>query len=105
MPVVTSPSMRTFPVAEGEDVGGKPRPAAKRPPGEAPTKPRILVVDDDPHTLRTVRDALAQAGYAVRVSAEPGEIAGLISSERPQLVLLDLMLPGTGGIELMGEVA
>ena len=89
----------TLPVAEREAAPAKPRPAAE------PAKPRILVVDDDPQTLRHVRDALTKAGYAVRVSAEAGEIAGLIRAERPQLVLLDLMLPGTGGIELMGEVA
>ena len=76
---------------------------AKRTPGEAPAKPRILVVDD-PHTLRFVRRALTKAGYAVWVTTEPGELADLIRSVRPQLVLLDLLLPGTGGIELMSEV-
>ena len=95
----------TVPVAEGEAAGAKARPAVTRSFGETSSKPCILVVDDDPHTLRFVRDALAQAGYAVLVSAEPGEIAGLIRAERPKLVLLDLMLPGTGGIELMAEVA
>ena len=94
----------TLPVAEGEDGGAKDRPAARRTPGEAPAKPRILVVDDDPHTLRFVRGALTRAGYAVRVTAEPGEMADLIRAERPQLVLLDLVLPGTDGIELMAEV-
>ena len=39
-----------------------------------------------------------------RVTAEPGEAAGLIRTERPQLALLDLVLPGTGGIEPMAEV-
>ena len=95
----------TLPVAEGGHARAKARPAAKRIPGGASAKPRILVVDDDPHTLRFVRDALTRAGYAVSVTAEPGEIAGLVRAERPRLVLLDLMLPGTGGIELMGEVA
>ncbi|MCY4060112.1 MAG: response regulator, partial [Gammaproteobacteria bacterium] len=95
----------TLPVAEGGDARTKPRPAAKCAPGEALAKPRILVVDDDPHTLRHVRDALAGAGYAVLSTAEPGEIAGLIRAERPKLVLLDLMLPRTDGIELMNEVA
>ena len=94
----------TLPVTEGGDRGANPRTAAKRPPGEAPARPRVLVVDDDPHTLRFVRDALTKAGYAVRVTAEPGELADLIRAERPRLVLLDLMLPGTGGIELMAEV-
>ena len=94
----------TLPVAEGGDARAKARPAAKRTPGGAPPKPCILVVDDDPHALRFVRNALAKAGYAVRTTAEPDEIAGLLRAERPKLVLLDLMLPGTGGIELMAEV-
>ena len=94
----------TLPAAEGADVRAKPRPAAEPAHGEEPAKPRILVVDDDPHTLRHVRDALAGAGYAVSVTAEPAGIADLVRAERPQLVLLDLVLPGTGGIELMGEV-
>ncbi len=95
----------TLPVAVGRDARTRPSPAAGLIPGEASAKPCILVVDDDPHALRHVRDALAGAGYAVLVTAEPGEIAGLIRAERPKLVLLDLMLPGTGGIELMDEIA
>ena len=95
----------TLPVAEGADTRTKPRPAATRAPGEATAKPCILIVDDDPHTLRYGRDALAGAGYGVLSTAEPGEIADLIRAERPKLVLLDLMLPGTDGIELMNEVA
>ena len=95
----------TLPVAEGEAARAKARPAVKRVPGDAPPKPRILVVDDDPQTLRSVRRVLGKAGYAVSVTAEPGEIANIIRAERPQLVLLDLMLPGADGIELMGEVA
>ena len=93
----------TLPVAEGADVADV-APVAQRTSGEPSTKPRILVVDDDPHTLRSVRDALTQAGYSVRVTAEGSELRGLIRTEQPQLVLLDLMLPGTGGIELMEEV-
>ncbi len=91
-------------VARGRVPGARPReslPAETRVPGEA--QPRILVVDDDPHTLRHVRDALTKGGYAVSVTAEPDEIVDLVRAERPQLVLLDLMLPGTGGIELMAE--
>ena len=95
----------TLPVAEGEAASPNARPAVKRTSGEAPAKPCVLVVDDDPQTLRSVRRALDQAGYTVAVTAEPEEIADLIRSERPKLVLLDLMLPGTDGIELMDEVA
>ncbi|MDE0292633.1 MAG: response regulator, partial [Bryobacterales bacterium] len=62
------------------------------------------MVDDDPQMLRFVRDALSRAGYAPLVTGAPEELAHLIRSERPQLVLLDLLLPGSDGIELMGQV-
>ena len=65
---------------------------------------RILVVDDDPQTLRYVRDALSEAGYAPLVTGDAGELCGLLRTERPALVLLDLMLPGTDGIELMNSI-
>ena len=64
----------------------------------------ILAVDDDPHTLRHVRDALAEVGYSPVVTGEHREIGEIIRVEKPALVLLDLVLPGTDGIELMQTV-
>ncbi len=65
---------------------------------------RVLVVDDDPQTLRYVRDSLTEAGFVAIVTADPEEVGQLMNAERPHLVLLDLMLPGTDGIELMEDV-
>ena len=65
---------------------------------------RVLAVDDDPQTLRFVRDALSNAGYTVTVTGDPGQVGRLVEEERPHLVLLDLMLPGMDGIELMESV-
>ena len=65
---------------------------------------RILMVDDDPQTLRHVRDTLAEAGYDPLVTGDHGELAQIIRAEKPRLVLLDLILPGTDGIELMERV-
>ena len=79
--------------------------AAAEPPDLHPGEPaRILVVDDDPRMLRSVRDTLAKAGYAPLVTGEPGELAQIIRAEKPRLVLLDLVLPGGNGIDLMEEV-
>ena len=65
---------------------------------------RILVVDDDPQTLRYVRDALTAAGYSPLVTGDPREVSHLIKTKQPRLVLLDLILPGTDGIELMERI-
>ena len=62
---------------------------------------RILAVDDDPLTLRFVREALGEAGYDVLVSGDHRDIPRLLRTEKPDLVLLDLALPGADGIDLM----
>ena len=62
---------------------------------------RVLAVDDDPQALRYVRDALIQSGYTPVLAGDPEEAVRLMESERPHLALLDLVLPGTDGIELM----
>ena len=92
----------TIPVAEASGAG--PAPGRPDAPGEAPEAVPILVVDDDPETLRQVRDTLEEAGYAPLVTGDPGDLPRLVRAEKPRLVLLDLMLPGTDGIELMRTV-
>ena len=79
------------------------------PSRPCPTRERhgatpILVVDDNPETLRQLRDALAAAGYAPIVTGDPRELSRIIEMEKPHLVLLDLLLPETDGIELMASV-
>ena len=65
---------------------------------------RVLAVDDDPQTLRYVRDALSDAGYSVIVTADPEEALDLAVQERPNLALVDLMLPDSDGIDLMQDI-
>ena len=61
---------------------------------------RILVVDDDKEIVRLVRAYLEQAGYRVFVAYD-GEMAlHTIRTERPDLVVLDLMLPGRDGWDI-----
>ena len=71
---------------------------------QAGERVRVLAVDDDPQALRYVRDALASAGYTPVVTGDPAEALRLVAEEKPDLVLLDLMLPGTDGIELMKDI-
>ena len=65
---------------------------------------RILAIDDDPQELRYVRDTLVKSGYDPVVTGEPEEALRLVKDEKPELVLLDLMLPGKDGIELMKAI-
>ena len=64
----------------------------------------VLVVDDDPQALRYVRDTLVKAGYRPVVTGDPEEALRLMEEDRPLLALLDLMLPGADGIELMQSI-
>ena len=93
----------TIPIT-AEPVGAGDARAGPRWSAGPQERSRILVVDDDPRMLRFVRDTLTKAGYAPVVIGAPEDLAGLIRAERPQLVLLDLMLPGRDGIELLQEV-
>ena len=65
---------------------------------------RILAVDDDDQALRYIRDALVKSGYAVIATGDPDDVPRLMEEEKPHLVLLDLMLPGVDGVELMKDV-
>jgi DNA-binding response OmpR family regulator/signal transduction histidine kinase len=94
----------TIPVAEAVSVASPMTGGAEgrsRSTAEGRERTRILLVDDDPQTLRYVRDALIPAGYAPVVTGDPRQLADLVETHEPALVLLDLMLPGTDGLELM----
>ena len=79
-----------------------PARTSRRGPAEEPV--RILAVDDDSEALRYIRDALVKSGYEPLLATDPQEAPGLVEDQKPHLILLDLMLPGTDGIELMQEI-
>ncbi len=64
----------------------------------------VLVVDDEPHLCRLVRMVLEDAGYEVREAGSAPEALRLIREEPPALLLLDLMMPGRSGLDLLGEI-
>ena len=97
----------TFTIPTVEETGSGAAvstPAARRAVAEAGERVRVLAVDDDPQALRYVRDALLKSGYTPVVTGDPEEALRLVGEDKPDLVLLDLMLPGTDGIELMKEI-
>ena len=65
---------------------------------------RVLAVEDDPQALKYISEVLVKAGYAAISTGDPDEVLRLVEEERPHVVLLDLMLPGVNGIELMKDI-
>ena len=65
---------------------------------------RILVVDDEPDITALVAYHLARAGYQVKTAGTGPEALEAIAAEPPDLVVLDLMLPGRSGHEVLAEV-
>jgi CheY-like chemotaxis protein len=59
----------------------------------------VLVVDDEPVLRAVVRDVLEEEGYAVVEAADGRAMLALVERERPDLVLMDVMMPGGDGRE------
>ncbi|MFE3851948.1 response regulator transcription factor [Streptomyces griseorubiginosus] len=66
----------------------------------AQTRRRVLVVDDDPTVAEVVSGYLDRAGYLVDRAADGPEALARATAHRPDLVVLDLMLPGMDGLEV-----
>ena len=63
-------------------------------------KPRILVVDDEPEIIELVEFNLKQAGYAVTTAADGAEALKKVRAQKPDLIVLDVMLPEMDGFEI-----
>src|SRR5256886_11912731 len=73
------------------------------PPPNAPLH-RILVVDDEPDITALVAYHLAKAGYRVITATNGKDALQTAREERPDLVVLDLMLPDVSGYDVLAEL-
>jgi two-component system KDP operon response regulator KdpE len=64
----------------------------------------ILVVDDEPQIRRVMRSTLSSHGYVIREATTGEEAVDAVRKERPDLILLDVNMPGIGGIEAAREI-
>ncbi|MBI3273081.1 MAG: response regulator [Planctomycetes bacterium] len=65
----------------------------------------ILAIDDDPDTIRMLDQLLRQEGYDVRTAPSAQEGLRLLDERPPDLILLDLMMPGMDGFDFCHQLA
>ncbi len=65
---------------------------------------KILVVEDEPSLIFTLRDTLESEGYDVIVSEDGEQAVELVQEHQPDLMILDIMLPGKSGYDICKEV-
>lgn len=65
---------------------------------------RVLVIEDDTTLGHALQEFLAQQGYAVDWLSDGDQVAGAISAQTYDLLLLDLNLPGKSGLEILAEL-
>ncbi len=68
------------------------------------TGPTVLVVDDDPRMREYVRANMELEGYTVLDAGSADEGMSVLEGEQPQLILLDVMMPGTDGWEMLQRI-
>jgi two-component system, OmpR family, KDP operon response regulator KdpE len=67
-------------------------------------QPSVLAVDDEPHVLEALTTILEGRGYRVRIAPNGAIALDEIAAERPDVVLLDLAMPGLDGVEVCRRV-
>jgi two-component system, OmpR family, KDP operon response regulator KdpE len=68
------------------------------------TSAKILIVDDEPQIRRVLRTTLTSQGYTVAEAKSGDEALEMIRDERPDLILLDVNMPGRSGLETCREI-
>lgn len=64
----------------------------------------VLLIEDEPHIAEAIRFILTRAGWVVSLETNGSAALGRIAAETPDAVILDLMLPGRSGLEILAEL-
>ena len=64
----------------------------------------ILIVDDEKHICELYRSELEDEGYSVKIACNGKEALSIVDSEPPELIVLDIQMPGMDGIEALEKI-
>lgn len=65
---------------------------------------QVLLIEDEPHIAEAIRFILSRAGWSVSVLDDGALALSRIADERPDAIILDLMLPGRSGLEILADL-
>lgn len=65
---------------------------------------KIMIVDDDKEFLEELNETLKANNYKVVLVSESSKVLGLVCSEKPDLILMDIRMPGKSGFQLAKEI-
>ena len=97
------------PPAHSPDASASPAAAPAAPPPEAPPPAKaagdsILVVDDEPPICELLQRFLSLRGYRVQVASDGPQALAAVDREVPQLIVLDMNMPGMNGVEVLRQL-
>ncbi|MFB3062722.1 MAG: response regulator transcription factor, partial [Candidatus Binatia bacterium] len=65
---------------------------------------KILIVDDEPSNIDILGQELTDRGYAIETANDGPEALGKVESTRPDLIILDYMMPDQSGLDVLKEL-
>lgn len=99
-----APAARFHSVSLGFGSGARPKGGGRLKPMAHPDTPRVLVVDDDPALRELLADYLGSSGFVVDAAGDGAQMRERIAAAPPDVLVLDLMLPGEDGLSLAREL-
>ncbi|MBA4027629.1 MAG: two-component system response regulator [Planctomyces sp.] len=89
------------PRTPGPAPGSTPAPPA---PPASPAAPAVLIVDDNPQNLELLEAYFEDSPYAARALSDPSQVLASLHAQRPDAILLDIMMPRVSGFQLCQQI-
>jgi DNA-binding response OmpR family regulator len=64
----------------------------------------VLLIEDEPNIIEAIRFILSRDGWSVATHSDGADAVAAVASERPDVVILDVMLPGRSGFEILADL-
>lgn len=65
---------------------------------------RVLIADDEPNIVVSLEFLMERNGYQIRIASDGDQVLRAVEEQRPDLILLDVMLPGRSGFEVCQKI-